>query len=55
MLNKSENNIMDVVIAFALIVLLFAVLGSGLWIGLSLLAVALIGMELFTSGRWATA
>ncbi len=39
---------MDVVIAFALIVLLFAVLGSGLWIGLSLLAVALIGMELFT-------
>ena len=40
---------MDVVIAFALIVLLFAVLGSGLWIGLSLLAVALIGMELFTS------
>jgi C4-dicarboxylate transporter DctM subunit len=40
---------MDVVIAFALIVLLFAVLGSGLWIGLSLLAVALVGMELFTS------
>ncbi len=40
---------MDVLIAFALIVLLFAVLGSGLWIGLSLLAVALIGMELFTS------
>jgi C4-dicarboxylate transporter DctM subunit len=39
---------MDVVIAFALIVLLFAVLGSGLWIGLSLLAVALVGMELFT-------
>ncbi len=40
---------MDIVIAFALIVLLLAVLGSGLWIGLSLLAVALIGMELFTS------
>ena len=40
---------MDVVIALALIVLLFAVLGSGLWIGLSLLAVALLGMELFTS------
>ena len=35
---------MDVVIALALIVLLFAVLGSGLWIGLSLLAVALLGM-----------
>ena len=40
---------MDVIIAFGLIVVLFAVLGSGLWIGLSLLAVALIGMELFTS------
>src|SRR3990167_7369126 len=40
---------MDIVIALALIVLLFAVLGSGLWIGLSLLAVALVGMELFTS------
>ena len=39
---------MDLVIAFGLIVLLFAVLGSGLWIGLSLLAVALIGMEVFT-------
>ena len=40
---------MDVIIAFGLIVVLFAVLGSGLWIGLSLLAVALLGMELFTS------
>eukprot|EP01034_Spumella_vulgaris_P032955 gene32955-40677_t len=40
---------MDVIIAFGLIVVLFAVLGSGLWIGLSLLAVALVGMELFTS------
>ena len=40
---------MDVIIAFGLIVVLFAVLGSGLWIGLSLLAVALIGMEFFTS------
>jgi C4-dicarboxylate transporter DctM subunit len=39
---------MEVIIALSLIVLLFAVLGSGLWIGLSLLAVALIGMELFT-------
>ncbi len=39
---------MDIVIAIALIVLLFAVLGSGLWIGLALLAVALGGMELFT-------
>ena len=40
---------MDVIIAVGLIVVLFAVLGSGLWIGLSLLAVALIGMELFTN------
>ncbi|NCT98366.1 MAG: TRAP transporter large permease subunit [Comamonadaceae bacterium] len=39
---------MDAVIALTLIVLLFAVLGSGLWIGLSLLGVALVGMELFT-------
>ena len=39
---------MDLLIAFALIVLLFAVLGSGLWIGLSLLAVAVIAMEVFT-------
>lgn len=40
---------MDAVVAFAMILLLFAVLGSGLWIGLSLLAVALVGMEFFTS------
>jgi C4-dicarboxylate transporter, DctM subunit len=39
---------MDALIALALIILLFAVLGSGLWIGLSLLGVALIAMELFT-------
>jgi tripartite ATP-independent transporter DctM subunit len=39
---------MDVLIAFGLIVLLFLVLGSGVWIGLSLLAVAWVGMELFT-------
>jgi len=39
---------MEAVIALTLIVLLFAVLGSGLWIGLSLLGVALVGMELFT-------
>ena len=42
---------MDVVIALALIVLLFSVLGSGLWIGLSLLAVALVGMVLFEWAR----
>jgi C4-dicarboxylate transporter DctM subunit len=40
---------MEALIAIALIVLLFAVLGSGLWIGLALLAVALAGMEFFTS------
>ena len=40
---------MDVVIAGGLMLLLLMLLGSGLWIGLSLLAVALIGMELFTS------
>ena len=39
---------MEALIALALIVALFVVLGSGLWIGLSLLAVALVGMELFT-------
>ena len=39
---------MDILIAFGLILLLFAALGSGLWIGLSLLAVALLGMELLT-------
>jgi C4-dicarboxylate transporter DctM subunit len=40
---------MDVLIAAGLMLLLLALLGGGLWIGLSLLAVALIGMELFTS------
>jgi tripartite ATP-independent transporter DctM subunit len=39
---------MDALVALALIVALFVILGSGLWIGLSLLAVALVGMELFT-------
>lgn len=40
---------MEAVIALVLIVALFAVLGSGLWIGLSLIAVGVVGMELFTS------
>ncbi|HEY2627518.1 MAG TPA: TRAP transporter large permease subunit, partial [Usitatibacter sp.] len=40
---------MDLAITILLIVLLFALLGSGLWIGLSLLGVAWLGMELFTS------
>ncbi len=39
---------MDLLITTLLIVFLFVLLGSGLWIGLSLLGVAWIGMELFT-------
>ena len=39
---------MDILIAGALILVLFLVLGSGLWIGLSLLGVAVIAMEMFT-------
>ena len=39
---------MDVLTTVLLIVLLFVLLGSGLWIGLALLGVAWIGMELFT-------
>lgn len=40
---------MDILITLFLIVLLFAVLGSGAWIGMSLLGVALLAMEFFTS------
>jgi tripartite ATP-independent transporter DctM subunit len=40
---------MDLYITFFLIVALFAILGSGVWIGLSLTGVAWIGMQLFTS------
>ena len=39
----------EAVIALTLIVLLFVVLGSGLWIGLSLLAVAVFAMEFLTT------
>jgi C4-dicarboxylate transporter, DctM subunit len=39
---------MEALIALALIFVLLIVLGSGLWIGLSLLGVALVAMELFT-------
>ena len=39
---------MDALIALLLIVLLLAVLGSGLWIGLSLLGVAVFAMEVFS-------
>jgi tripartite ATP-independent transporter DctM subunit len=40
---------MELVITFTLILLLFVLLASGTWIGLSLVGVAWIGMELFTS------
>ncbi|MCC6657144.1 MAG: TRAP transporter large permease subunit [Rhodocyclaceae bacterium] len=40
---------MELFITFGLIVLLFVLLGSGVWIGLALTGVAWIGMELFTS------
>ncbi|UCV11836.1 TRAP transporter large permease subunit [Dechloromonas denitrificans] len=40
---------MDIYITLLLIVTLFIILGSGVWIGLSLAGVAWIGMELFTS------
>ena len=40
---------MDLAITIFLIVLLFVLLGSGLWIGLSLLGVAWLGMQFFTS------
>lgn len=39
---------MDVIIAFSLMGLMFMLLGSGIWIGMSLMAVALLGMEFFT-------
>jgi C4-dicarboxylate transporter, DctM subunit len=40
---------LDALITILLVVLLFALLGSGLWIGLALMGVAWIGMELFTT------
>ena len=40
---------MDALIALGLIVLLLVVLGSGLWIGLSLLGVAVFAMQTFSS------
>ncbi len=40
---------MDAFITLLLVVALFALLASGLWIGIALLGVAWIGMELFTS------
>src|SRR5512134_3465888 len=40
---------MEALITFLLIVALFALLGSGVWIGLALAGVAWLGMELFSS------
>ena len=40
---------MDGLITFTLILLLFALLGSGIWIGLALLGVGWLGMALFTA------
>src|SRR4030081_3959079 len=40
---------MDVLVTIALIAFLFLLRGEGLWIGISLLGVAWIGMQLFTS------
>ena len=40
---------MDILITAVLIAFLFALLASGLWIGIALLGVAWIGMELFTT------
>jgi C4-dicarboxylate transporter, DctM subunit len=39
---------MDIAIAAGLIIFLLIVLGSGLWIGLALLGVAMVAMEMFT-------
>jgi C4-dicarboxylate transporter, DctM subunit len=41
---------MDVLLALGLVILLFAILGSSVWIGMSLLAVGMIAME-FVSSR----
>ena len=40
---------MDLAITFGLILALFVLLGSGIWIGLALLGVGWLGMELFTA------
>jgi tripartite ATP-independent transporter DctM subunit len=40
---------LDLVVTIVLIVLLFGLLGAGVWIGLALMGVAWIGMQLFTA------
>ena len=47
--NDAHGERMDALITTLLIVALFVLLGSGVWIGLALAGVAWIGMELFTS------
>src|SRR6478752_6080443 len=47
--SRRSSSAMDAFITALLIAFLFILLGSGLWIGLSLLGVAWIGMELFTA------
>lgn len=45
----------DLLITALLVAVLFAILGSGVWIGLALAGVAWIGMQLFSSRpgtRW---
>jgi len=44
----------DALVTLLLIAFLFALLGSGLWIGISLLGVAWLGMELWRK-RWSAA
>src|SRR4029079_1744622 len=44
---EGDRVAVDALVTALLIVLLFVLLGSGLWIGLSLLGVALIGVEAF--------
>ena len=39
----------DLLLTGAFLVILFGLLGSGVWVGLSLIATALIGMEMFTT------
>ena len=47
--DRRTGQSMDALITTLLIVTLFALLGSGVWIGLALAGVAWIGMELFSS------
>src|SRR5512147_1359047 len=48
-LRRRGADMNDVLVAAALIVALFLILGSGVWIGLTLSGVAWIGMQLFSA------